>query len=77
MLEGKKGKYIAIIIKALKECNYLSGYRSMNELYRSMKNEFGDIGNPSGINNFLNESNKAYLKAEDVKTEIEILKAIK
>jgi hypothetical protein len=77
LLDGKKGKYAATIIRALKECGYLVGYESYNKLYESMKTEFGEIGNISGINSFLNESNKCYLKKEDIAPTINILKTLK
>lgn len=66
LLDGKKGKVVAVILLALQELGiiYLGGYRS--EIYRSMREEFGEIGDNSGINRYMNHylSNTGDIKKE-------------
>lgn len=49
LIDNTKAKNVAIVISALKECSFLSGYNSQNSLYRSMRAEFNFSGNNSGL----------------------------
>lgn len=57
LLDNSKGKEVAVVIQALKDCGFLYGYNSRNSLYKSMEKEFGYIGNYSGLNFFFNTNN--------------------
>lgn len=63
LLDRKKGKDVAVILLALQELGiiYLGGNRS--EIYRSMREEFGDIGSSSGINDYLK---KEYIMRSEI-----------
>lgn len=63
LFDGKKGKDVAVILLALQELGiiYLGGNRS--EIYRSMREEFGDIGSSSGINDYLK---KEYIMRSEI-----------
>ena len=74
LLDGQKGKNVAIVIKALTELAYIN--IKGNELYRVMQGEFGEIGAISNINDFLNPEKKQYLTETDIKGTVEILKKV-
>lgn len=73
LLDSKKGRAVAVVIRALTECAFIN--IKGNKLYRAMEAEFGKIGAHSNINDFLNKEHK--LKYNDIKATIEILKTIK
>jgi len=50
LLDGEKGKVVCVVIEALKKCGMLAGYGSKATLYRAMREEFGEIGTDSGLN---------------------------
>jgi hypothetical protein len=75
LLDGKKGKVVALTIKALQKLGYVAGYKSNSALFDTMREEFGEIGTPSGINTFLYDPNKK-LSDSDISTYVEILKAV-
>lgn len=49
---GKKGKNIAMMILALKECKLIA-YSEHVELFSALRVDFGEIGTDSGINKYL------------------------
>ena len=56
ILRGKKGKNVAIVLRAMKESDviaYSEGERKA--LYESMRDIFGEIGTDTSINNYLTE----------------------
>lgn len=75
LLDDTKGKNIAITITALKKLGFISGYKSNNCLFNSMRKEFGDIGSTSGLNNFLNINNKL-ISNEQLEPIIKILQTV-
>lgn len=62
LFDGKKGKDVAVIILALQELGIIY-IGNRNELYRSMRAEFGDIGSSSGINDYLK---KEYIMRSEI-----------
>jgi hypothetical protein len=76
LLDNRKGKAVAIGIKALISLSFIAGYKSKNELYKAMEKEFGYIGSNAALNDFLNE-NSQKLSENDISPTIEILKSIK
>jgi hypothetical protein len=75
LLDGVKGKNVAIVIKALINLHFLVGHQSYHILYDAMRKEFGNIGTDQSINDFLN-TNKNNITDSDLNHYIEILKAI-
>ena len=75
LLDNAKGKNVAFVIKSLEELKYLAGYNSRNELYASMKNEFGNFGSNQSVNDFLNPNNSK-IHHSDIAPYLEILKNI-
>lgn len=65
LLDGKKGKDVAVILLALQELGIIY-IGNRNELYKSMRAEFGEIGDNSGINRYMNHylSNTGDIKKE-------------
>lgn len=51
MIDGKRGKNIALVIFASVEIGLI-----LKPTYKEVKNEFGNIGAESGYNNYLNKS---------------------
>ena len=74
LLDGQKGKNVAIVIRALTELAYIN--IKGNELYRVMQEEFGEIGAISNINDFLNPDKKQHLTETDIKGTVEILRKV-
>ncbi len=70
-LKNKKGKEVAIIIKALQISNIIT-YSNSAKFYRSMRDEFGNIGTDQGLNYYLNNSvsNNYQLSLKDDDREI-------
>lgn len=54
LIDGKKGKVVAITIKALEELGFMSVPDSRSALYKTMRVEFGDIGTDQSINPIMN-----------------------
>lgn len=74
LLDGKKGKLVATIIIALEKLSFIGGYETRSSLYNSMKNEFGNIGEDSGLNDFISKSYK--ISDKDLNRYIDILKKV-
>ena len=55
--------------------NYLVGYNSKNELYETIRKEFGNFGSNQSVNDFLN-SNNGKINDKDISTYLEIFKNI-
>ncbi|KAA6321070.1 hypothetical protein EZS27_029238 [termite gut metagenome] len=80
LLNGKKGKDVAIIIKALEELKIIVKKKIHAPLYRAMRDEFGKgLGSNQSINDFVgckpNTGTKKEME-ESVNIIIEILKTI-
>lgn len=75
LLCGKKSKQVAIVLKALIELCILLETDRCNALYEAMREEFGEIGSNSGLNDFFNQSRSAHtILGTDVDAVIEVLK---
>jgi hypothetical protein len=75
LFRNAKGKKVALLIKSLEELHYLAGYNSKNELYASIKAEFGDFGSIQSVNDFLNPNN-GKIQEKDLATYLKILEKI-
>lgn len=76
LLDGKKGKLVVTVIKALENLRFIAGYENRSELYKVMRHEFGDnIGSNSGLNDFFNKSYK--ILDGEIEHYIDIFKSIK
>lgn len=83
LLDGNKGKVVAITIKALEKLNFIAVLSQRATLYKSMEKEFGDIGAPQGLNKFYSELNLIDTKNlklkqlnEELQHQIEILSKV-
>jgi len=74
LIDGNKGKSVSIVIIALIELNFIAGYDSRNNLYQTMRDEFGYIGADSGLNKYFDDKDPKIKKELDV--IINILKAV-
>lgn len=82
LLDGEKGKVVAVTIKALEKLKFIKVLKHRAALYKAMRNEFGDIGAFQGLHDFYNKLSDenpkmhANLK-QDLQHQIEILSKIK
>ncbi len=53
LLDGKKGKMVAITLKALERLVFISVIDNRSIIYKAMRKEFGDIGSDQGINSII------------------------
>ena len=53
LISRKKGRNVAIIIKALEELKYISPISNYRALYNALKTEFKDIGSYEGVLKYL------------------------
>ncbi|MBD8348979.1 hypothetical protein [Dysgonomonas sp. HGC4] len=75
LIDGKKGKLVATIIKSLEKLSFIGGYENRSTLYNAMRNEFGDIGANAGLNDFI--ANDYKISEIELNKYIDILKTIK
>lgn len=74
LLDGKKGKVVAITIKALEQLGFISVSDSRSAIYKTMRVEFGKIGSDQSINPIMNNSKQYSLEIEQ---QVKILKEVK
>lgn len=74
LIDGKKGKLVATLIIALEKSSFIGGYENRSTLYNTMRNEFGDIGTNSGLNDFITNDYK--IPEMEINKYIDILKGI-
>ena len=84
LLDNEKGKVVAITIKALEKIGCIAVLSQRAALYRSMENEFGYIGAPTGLNNYYNDLSSIDTKDlklkqlnEELQQQIDILSRVK
>lgn len=84
LLDNEKGKVVAITIKALEKIGCIAVLSQRAALYRSMENEFGYIGAPTGLNNYYNDLSLIDTKDlrlkqlnEELQQQIDILSRVK
>lgn len=74
LIDGKKGKVIAITIKALEQLGFISVSDSHSAIYKAMRVEFGRIGSDQSINPIMNNYEQYSLEIEQ---QMKILKEVK
>lgn len=84
LLDGERGKIVAITIKALEKLGFIAVLSQRAALYKSMADEFGDIGASQGLNKFYNELSLIDTKDlklkqlnEEVQHQMEILSKVR
>jgi len=73
LLDGRKGKIVAITIKALEQLGFIS-VDSRSAIYKAMRDEFGEIGSDQSINPIMNNFRQYSLEIEQ---QMKILKEVK
>lgn len=74
LLDDKKGKVVAITIKALEQLGFISVTDTRSALYKALRVEFGEIGSDQSINPIMNNSQQYSLEIEQ---QMKILKGVK
>lgn len=74
LLDGNKGKVVAITIKALEQLGFIPVPDSRAALYKAMREEFGDIGSDQSINPIMNNFTQY---PSEIEQHIKILKEVK
>lgn len=85
LIDGEKGRVVAITIKALEKLGFIAVLSNRSALYKSMEKEFGDIGAYQGLNKFYNDlsakelETEAYLKTlkAQLQHQVDILSQVK
>lgn len=73
LISRKKGRNVAIIIKALEELKYISPISNYRALYNTLKTEFKDIGSYEGMLKYLqNRPNITPISSEEI-NQIKVL----
>lgn len=74
LIDGKKGKVVAITIKALEQLGFISVTDTRSAIYKAMRKEFGEIGTDQSINPIINNFTQYDSEIEQQKR---ILKEVK
>lgn len=77
LIDGRKGKDIAFVILALIETGMIVNPKPRNKLYKSMRDEFGNIGSDASINDVLNPSNEHKREKNTIESIVSKLREIK
>lgn len=74
LLDGHRGKVVAITIKALEQLGFMLVADSRRTLYKAMREEFGEIGSDQSINPIMYKF-KEY--SNEIEQQMKILKEVK
>lgn len=73
LLDYKRGKDVATIIKAMEKRHLLKPYSSVSSLYTLITSEFGDIGSLKNFSNYIQGLTGYQLKDSDIEKYMKIL----
>lgn len=74
LLDGNKGKVVAITIKALEQLGFMSVPDSRSAVYKAMRDAFGDIGSDQSINPIMNNFTQY---SSEIEQQMRILEEVK
>ena len=76
LLDYKRGKDVATVIKAMERLQLLKPYSSITNLHSLITEEFGDIGGIRNFSNYMNGTNSCHLQKSSIDGVITILQSM-
>jgi hypothetical protein len=76
LLDYKRGKDVATVIKAMEKLQYLKPYKSVTSLHSLITDEFGDIGSVRNFSNYMNGTSNCYIQESSVDEVVVILQRL-